>query len=120
MSIQFEKCVFPITRAEADALHAMGWESGYGWYNQFDWFRKARNGYYEWLEDRQGLMEEWLADLAVIRQEERKRAEKERLGTVGPELLEALEAVIAIVPEEARDVPLYANAIAAIKKARQS
>lgn len=31
--------IFPISSNEAAALHDMGWSSGYGWRNQWDWWK---------------------------------------------------------------------------------
>ena len=31
--------IFPISDSEADALHAKGWNSGYGWATEYDWWR---------------------------------------------------------------------------------
>lgn len=30
--------IFPITKNEAEVLHSLGWESGFGWEDQWDWW----------------------------------------------------------------------------------
>ncbi|MCG8670228.1 MAG: hypothetical protein MI867_12495 [Pseudomonadales bacterium] len=30
--------IFPIAELEAEVLHSLGWASGYGWENNFDWW----------------------------------------------------------------------------------
>lgn len=32
--------IFPITQEEADLLHNLGWNSGYAWESNFDWWFK--------------------------------------------------------------------------------
>ena len=59
--------IFPITEAESDALHALGWQSGFGWSDQFDWFRTPSAGPAEWVEDRPELRTMFLNDLSTVR-----------------------------------------------------
>jgi hypothetical protein len=39
MSMTDIEGIFPISDEEADALHARGWNSGYGWATEWDWWK---------------------------------------------------------------------------------
>jgi len=34
----FIKGIFPITKRESEVLHDLGWQSGFGWKDEWDWW----------------------------------------------------------------------------------
>lgn len=81
--------IFPITEPEADALHSLGWRSGFGWKNSFDWFYEPSFGPPIHLEDDAEMMARWQSDLESIRQEAADKLLRERVAASAPELVEA-------------------------------
>lgn len=87
--------IFPITKDESVALHALGWNSGYGWADQFDWYHMPSHGSAIFVENDREWMAKFLSDLEGIRRTESERLRKERLHAAAEDLLEALEEWLA-------------------------
>lgn len=52
----------PVTETEAKFLYELGWESGFGWEDQLDWYWTPSNGPSIWIEDDKEKMRQWLVD----------------------------------------------------------
>jgi|SRR3990167_4372697 len=86
--------MFPLSDAETDALHALGWESGYGWDTQPDWYWTPSTGAPIWIEDAEDIGRRWLADLMHIRKEAAERKRIEKLHDAAEDMYEALQALL--------------------------
>jgi len=89
ISQETAKAIGTITQAEADRLHGLGWNSGFGWADQRDWYHRPSAGDDIWIDDDPKWMAVFLEDLRVIRRD----AEIARQKEAGPALYEALEEV---------------------------
>lgn len=117
--------IFPITSEEADALHGLDWESGYGWNDQFDWWLTPGMGPRECVEDRPELMQRFLADLDFIRAEAARRESHACLIAAAPDMNEALtecQQVLALMVDPSKRhvsvIHVWAQAVEAEAKAR--
>lgn len=66
--------IFPLSEIEVDGLHALGWESGFGYRTQPDWYWTPSAGPAIWLEDAADIGARWLVDLETIRYAEAERS----------------------------------------------
>lgn len=82
--------VFPITPEESDRLSHLGWNSGIGWENQFDWFWVPSAGHYEFVEERDDLMQRFLSDLQGVRRDIELAVIKGRLCEAAQDVLDVL------------------------------
>lgn len=114
--------IFPITKTEADELHALGWCSGFGWDYDFDWYMDYCGAGYKskWVTEDEKWMRTFLRDLKSIRQEADAKARRERLGTCGEELLEALEHIASLSASGPHPSPQdgMTSALSALDRAR--
>ena len=83
--------VFPITEMEEQKLYSMGWNSGYGWEHEFDYWVTPSAGPDIHIQDDQKYMAQFLSDLKSIRHD----AFLDRCRESGPDLYDALLAVPA-------------------------
>lgn len=86
-----ERDVFPITNEEHGALIELGWNSGFGWQSEFDYFHIPSAGPAIFVEDDPKWMRKFLDDLAGIRKDIAKRKRDARIRDAAPELLGALK-----------------------------
>lgn len=89
--------IFPITQAEADALHSLGWSSGFGWRDKYDWYHAPSFGPDVWVEDDSALMTKFLSDLEGFRASEAARVREERLHANSEAMYGALDEIKSLL-----------------------